>query len=111
MTRRDLLAAALVVMALAAACGKSEPARTPAGGKVSCTSDSDCVVTTSSGCCACCPDAPHAVPRAAADKQTAICATAQCEACAQGISCPAAAEPPSAFTAACKDGTCAALHK
>jgi hypothetical protein len=110
MTKLRIACAALVAGMLAAACGNSEPARTPAGGKVSCTSDSDCVVTTFGGCCACCPSAPHAVPAEALDKQKGKCAVVECAACSERIGCPST-EPESTFVAACKDGTCAAVHK
>jgi hypothetical protein len=105
---RHLFAFALVAGAIAA-CGKTEPGRTPAGGKVTCASDSDCVVVNRTSCCTCCDGVAVAIPK---DEQARVekkCAAADCQACSASIACPKV-EPTSAFVAKCTDGTCAAVH-
>jgi hypothetical protein len=104
-------AVVVTVLGLVAACAGNPPAgRTPSGGYVSCTSDADCEVTTFGGCCACCPDAPRALPKNKLAQQKERCAGADCAPCSDRLTCPHVDEG-SAFVAACKDGTCAALPK
>src|SRR5262245_56967326 len=105
------VALALVTFALVVACGSSSaPGRTPSGGYVSCTADTDCVVTTRTGCCACCPGEPRALPKGKLEKQEARCAATSCAPCSDRLDCPSSA-PATAFVAACKDGTCAAVPR
>src|SRR5262245_49358795 len=108
--RRPVLLAAFL-LGVAMACGSSTPpGRTPSGGYVSCTVDADCVVTTFGGCCACCPSAPHALPKAKLDEQQQRCASASCGVCSDRLACPHV-DDTSAFTATCKDGTCNAQRR
>jgi hypothetical protein len=109
MRRTAAVMTALFVAGLACGGGRA-PGRTPSGGYVSCSSDDDCTITTFAGCCACCPDPPHAVPAAKLEQQQKRCAAADCGACSQRVDCPRSADV-SAFTARCKEGTCAAEPK
>ncbi len=93
-----------------AACGSS-PAKTPAGGPVSCHGDDDCVVTDFAGCCACCKSEPRALPKGEIERQTQLCAAASCQACDPNIQCPSVAKRAADFVAKCKDGTCAAAAR
>ena len=109
MVRRSAFAA-LSFLALAVACGSSDPPlRTPAGARASCAADADCVVTSSSGCCACCKDAPHAIPQPEFARKERTCAAVDCAPCTEGIQCPKV-EDASAFVAKCREGTCAAVR-
>jgi hypothetical protein len=104
------LVAVVVSLALVVACGSTPPGRTPSGGYISCSSDAECVVTTFSGCCACCPGEPRAVPSAKLEAQQNRCAAAGCPACSDRLECPKAS-PVASFVAKCNDGTCAAVPK
>jgi hypothetical protein len=106
---RSLLVVALVACGLLVACGKTEPGRTPSGGKISCASDSGCVVTNHTTCCSCCDGPPVALPNDEHARLENKCAAADCPACSASIAC-AKVEPVSAFVARCIDGTCAAVH-
>src|SRR5262245_2937835 len=105
------LVAVAVSFALIIACGSSpRPGRPPSGGYTTCTSDAECVVTTWSGCCACCPGEPRALPSAKLEDQQKRCAAAACAACSDRLDCPKS-PPVSAFVARCNEGTCAAVPK
>lgn len=93
-----------------AACGSDPPSRTPSGARASCIADTDCVVTDFTGCCSCCRSAPHALPKAEADRQTAACATRDCPACADNLTC-APVRSATEYDARCVDGTCAAVAR
>ena len=96
------------VLALGLACGGPTPqGRTPSGGYVSCASDDDCEVTNFAGCCACCPGAPRALPKAKLADQKGRCASAECAACSERVTCNHV-DDAKAFVGACKDGTCTA---
>jgi hypothetical protein len=104
---RSVLTLAFVAGGLVIACGKTEPGRTPSGGKISCASDSDCVVVNHTSCCSCCDGPPVALPKVEHARLESKCAAVDCQACSASIAC-AKVEPVSAFVAKCTDGTCAA---
>jgi hypothetical protein len=101
--------ASAVLASVVAACGKSEPGRTPSGGKISCTSDADCRVVNHTSCCTCCDGVAVAIPKEEEARIEGKCATVDCQACSASIACPKV-EPVSAFVARCTEGTCAAVH-
>jgi hypothetical protein len=110
MTRHLFVFAFVAVVGLSAgACGKSEPGRTPSGGKISCSSDSDCVVVNRTSCCTCCDGLAVAIPKDEQGRIDKKCSVVDCQACSASIACPKV-EPVSAFVAKCTEGTCAAVH-
>lgn len=101
--------AALTVIVVA--CGGSEDkGKTPSGARASCASDSDCVISDTSGCCKSCPDQPFGMPSLKAEQLKNKCAAASCAAPSDRIECPKV-DPVDAFVAICKEGTCAAKKK
>lgn len=100
-----------VVFAVVAACGGgTEPGKTPSGGRASCATDDECVISTSTGCCKACPDQPFGMPALAAEQQQNKCKTVDCAASSDRIECPKT-DPKDMYVAVCKDGTCAAKKK
>ncbi len=112
MRPRVLFGAALAIGAIgvAVACGEKEPTHTPAGGRISCRADADCVVVGSTGCCTCCPSNPTAIPVEEHTRQQNHCASVSCAACPKGIECPATASIMD-FVARCIEGTCRATPR
>jgi hypothetical protein len=100
-------APACAVALAVAACASHGPARTPTGARVSCNSDSDCVVTDFAGCCPCCPVEPYAAPKNELASRKNACAGKACSACGDNIECPKIAGRVAGFVARCKEGTCA----
>lgn len=106
-----VLAALTLPLILIVACGGSEDkGKTPSGARASCASDSDCVISNSSGCCKSCPDQPFGMPSLRAEQLKNQCAVADCVAPSDRIECPKV-DPKDAFVAICKEGTCAAKKK
>ena len=103
------IAAVLAALALiVVACGGSEDkGKTPSGARASCASDSECVISDSSGCCKSCPDQPFGMPQLKFEQMQNTCAAASCAAPSDRIECPKV-ERKDAFVAICKEGTCAA---
>ena len=70
-----------------------------------CVQDSDCVISTSAGCCACCPAQPFATSKQEAQRQLSRCAVVDCSGhCNQkcrGVN-------PAEFKAVCSSGQCVA---
>ena len=100
-----------IVALVIAACGGSEKeGRTPAGGKVSCAADSDCVVADHAACCKACLEQPFGLPVLNAQQIENKCAVVECATKSDRIECPKV-EPKEAFVAICKEGTCAVKKK
>lgn len=111
LTPKALLLAVFAPLVLVVACGgKGDESKTPSGARASCQADSDCVVTTQSGCCAACPDKPHAIPQLSFEQQKNACAAASCAAPSDRIECPQV-DSPLGYVARCDHGTCAAIKK
>jgi hypothetical protein len=109
--------AAMLVMACGSggagsSSGSTNDAKTPSGGKASCASDSDCAVTDHTGCCSCCPEAAHSIPKTALEEENTKCLKADCAPCSKKVECPKVTTPPIAsLVAKCEKGTCAAVTK
>jgi hypothetical protein len=101
---------ALLAVLTTCDCGGKPSGLTPSGARASCDSDADCALTDVAGCCACCKSAPSAIPKLALAQRNNRCAAADCAACSSSIEC-AKVEPLTAFAAACRQGTCAAVRK
>jgi hypothetical protein len=108
---RQTLLSSFSVAAVVTACGGGDaPARTPAGGLVTCRADADCVLSEHAGSCiACCKSNPLALPKDEYERQQRKCENLGMVACAPNIECPKVA-PISEFVAKCKEGTCAAMR-
>ena len=95
-----------------ASSGSPTDAKTPSGGKASCSSDNDCAVTDHNGCCTCCPEAAHAIPKTALEEQNTKCLTTDCPPCSKTVECPKVTTPPiDSLVAKCEKGMCAAVPK
>jgi len=112
LTPKALLLAALAPFALVVACGGGDDkSKTPSGARASCQADADCVVTTEQvGCCAACPDKPHAIPQLSFEQHKNACVAASCPAPSDRIECPQV-DSPLGYVATCDHGTCAAIKK
>lgn len=105
------VAIAGAVVLLAASCGKSEaPPGVANAERTTCSADTDCVISTFSGCCSCCDGAPKAMAKSVLEQQQSRCAVVDCKACDENIHC-AHYEAAESFVARCKDGTCVSAKK
>ncbi len=103
--------AVAVAVGVLAACGGSEPkGKTPSGARASCSADSECALTDTSGCCKACKEEPLALPILAFEQQTHRCRSVECPPPDERIECPAVSAV-SAYVAVCSDGTCAARKR
>jgi hypothetical protein len=71
-----------------------------------CKKDAECMLSTFSGCCTCCPRSPHALLRTALTWHEARCAKVDCPPC----STPCGPEPAmNGYTAQCLKDACVAV--
>lgn len=105
-----MVSVAAVLTVLVACGGSRDEGKTPSGARASCASDSECVITNKSGCCAACPEAPHALPTLALEQRKSRCAEAACAPASDRIECPNV-DPPEVYLAKCKEGTCTVVKR
>lgn len=88
---------------------EAAPPPTPTDTALSCSQDTDCVLTTFAGCCSCCPCAPLRATRVDTDaREREMCAAIDCRPCADGeVKCLACQDPEKeGMRARCIERTC-----
>jgi hypothetical protein len=75
-------------------------------GPTTCRKSSDCVLTTFTGCCACCPGLPRTVFKPDLDAAERKCDAVRCRSCEED--CGPAVDV-TTYAARCEDGKCVAV--